>query len=46
MLYVEGVNIVSVSEPEGAAKAEVAGSTISAAAAGVPLGVSGLSHAS
>lgn len=46
MLYVDGVNSVSVSEPEGATEAEAAGSTISAAAAGVPLGMSGLSHAS
>lgn len=34
----------SVSEPEGAAQTEVAGSPISAAAAGVPLGMSGRSH--
>lgn len=45
-MYVDDVNSVSVSEPEGAAEAEVAGSTISAAAAGVPLGKSGFSHAS
>lgn len=37
---------LSVSEPEGTAEAEVAGSTISAAAAGVPLGLSGFSHTS
>ena len=41
VLHVAGVNSVFVSEPEGAAEAEVAGSPISAAAAGVPLGVSG-----
>lgn len=46
MLYVDDVNSVSVSEPEGTTEAEVASSTISAAAAGVPLGVSGFSHAS
>lgn len=46
MLYVDGVNSESVSELEGAAEVEVAGSTISAAAAGVPLGLSGFSHAS
>lgn len=35
-----------VSEPEGPAEAEVARSTISAETAGIPLGVSGLGHAS
>lgn len=37
---------LSLSEPEGTAEAEVAGSTVSAADAGVPLGLSGFSHAS
>lgn len=47
VLYVDGFNClsVSVSEPEGATEAEVASSPVSAAAAGVPLGMSGLSHA-
>lgn len=39
-------NPVFVSEPEGAAEAEAAGRSVSAAAAGLPLGVSGLGHAS
>lgn len=43
---VDGVNLVSVSEPEGAAEAEVVGSSISAATAGLPLGLSSFSHTS
>ena len=45
MQYVDGVNGLSVSEPEGATEAEAASSPVPAAATGVPLGVSGLSHA-
>ena len=44
MLYDDVFN--PVSEPEGAAEAEAAGRSVSAAAAGLPLGVSGLGHAS
>lgn len=39
-----GVNIVFVSEVEGAAEAKIASSTISAEDAGVSLGLSGFSH--
>lgn len=44
LIIAYGVNIVSVSEVEGAAEAKITSSTISAEDAGVSLGLSGFSH--